>query len=70
MSATMPSRPALQARRHSLNGDTVLELQGRLDSSLTAELREEALSLIEPGCRLVLDLSELVEMSPTGVRSC
>jgi len=68
MSATMSGERALQVRRRSSEGDTVLELQGKLDSSLSAELREEALSLIEPGCRLVLDLAELKEISPTGVR--
>jgi glycogen operon protein len=64
----MVRQPALQVRRHDADGDIVLELQGKLDSSLPAELREEALAIIKPGCRLVLDLSELKEISPTGVR--
>ena len=68
MPATVLPQPALQVSRQNLDGDTILELQGKLDSSLTAELREEALSLVEPGCRLVLDLSEPGEISPTGVR--
>src|SRR5262245_54859632 len=68
MTATAIAPPALQVRRQNLDGDTVLQLEGKLDSSLTAELREEALSLIKPGCRLVLDHSGLTEVSPTGVR--
>ena len=68
MPATATRQPALQVRRRNSGSDIILELEGKLDSSLPAELREEALSLIEPGCRLVLDLSELKEISPTGVR--
>src|SRR5262245_22285827 len=66
--ATKTREPALSVRRRDSNGDTILELEGKLDSSLPAELREEALSLVAPGCRLVLDLSGLKEISPTGVR--
>src|SRR5262245_62943673 len=68
MPATMTRQPALQVRRQKSGGDIIIELQGKLDSSLPAELREEALSLVAPGCRLVLDLSGLKEISPTGVR--
>src|SRR5580704_5115525 len=72
MPATLIPQPipqsALQARRRNLDGDTIIELQGKLDSSLTPELREEALSLIGPGRHLVLDLAGLTDVSPTGVR--
>src|SRR5690348_6369135 len=68
MAPTVIPQSALQVRRRKVDGDTIIELQGKLDSSLSAQLREEALALIEPGCRLVLDLSELKEVSPTGVR--
>ena len=68
MPGTMNRRPALQVRRSNSEGDTIIELQGKLDSSLSAELREEALSLVKPGCRLILDLAGLEDISPTGVR--
>src|SRR5262245_30857409 len=68
MPATMIRPPALTVRRRSSDGDTILELQGKLDSSLSPELREEAIALAQPGCRLVLDLSWLEYISPTGVR--
>ena len=68
MPATMTRQPALQVRRQKTDGDTIIELQGKLDSSLSAELREEAISLAQPGCRLILDLSKLEDISPTGVR--
>src|SRR5262249_21729046 len=68
MSATVLPQPALKARRQNLDGDTIVELRGTLDSSLTAEFREEALSVIKPGCHLVLDLAGLTDVSPTGVR--
>jgi glycogen operon protein len=60
--------PALQVRRRNVNGEIIIELEGKLDSSVTAELREEAISLVGPNCHLVLDLSGLKEISPTGVR--
>ena len=68
MPATMIHQPALQVRRRMSDGDTIIEFEGKLDSSLPAALREEALSLVGPCCRLVLDLTELKEISPTGVR--
>src|SRR5262245_28237134 len=68
MPATMTRQPALSVRRQKSGGDIIIELQGKLDSSLPPELREEAIALAQPGCRLVLDLSELKEISPTGVR--
>jgi glycogen operon protein len=68
MPATVTRQPALRVRRRTSGGDTILELQGKLDSSLSAEIREEALALAQPGCRLVLDLSGLEDVSPTGVR--
>src|SRR6478752_5481315 len=68
MPATATRQPALKVRRQTTNGDTIIELEGKLDSSLPAELREEAISLAQPGCRLVLDLTGLKDISPTGVR--
>ena len=69
MNTPMTHQPVLQVRRRTSDGDTIIELEGKLDSSLPAELREEALSLVEPGCRLVLDLTELKEISPTLTRA-
>jgi anti-anti-sigma factor len=58
----------LQVRRRDADGDIILELEGKLDTSLPAELREEGLAHIQPGCRLILDLAKIKEISPTGVR--
>src|SRR5262245_18233068 len=66
--ATTVRHPALQVTRRTATGDTVIELKGKLDSSLPAQVREEAIALAQPGCRLVLDLSGLEHTSPTGVR--
>ena len=68
MPATMTREPALQTRRRTSAGDTIIELTGKLDSSLSTELREEAITLVQPGCRLVLDLTGLEDISPTGIR--
>ena len=68
----MPCQLPLSAKvpfgAENVDGDTIIEIEGTLDSSLADELRQEAISLIRPGCRLVLDLSGLDEVSPTGVR--
>src|SRR5262249_41583232 len=48
--------------------DTVIELSGKLCSTVSAQTREKVLSLIEPGCRVVLDLSKLTEVSGCGAR--
>src|SRR4029434_7566528 len=66
--ATTARQPALQVNRRTSGGDTVIELKGKLDSSLSAQVRAEAIALAQPGCRLVLDLSGLEDISPTGVR--
>src|SRR5262245_61099293 len=47
---------------------TVVELVGTLDSSLPTETRQRILSLIKPGCRVVVDLSRLSQLSGTGLR--
>lgn len=48
--------------------DTVVEFHGKLDSSLSQADRERVLSVVKPGCRLVLDGSRLSEISSAGVR--
>jgi isoamylase len=47
---------------------TVIQLVGTLDSSLPTETRQHILSLIKPGCRVVVDLSRLSHLSGTGLR--
>ncbi len=47
---------------------TRVELIGRLGSSLPAEVRNEVLSLVKPGCQMVLDLSRLRTVSGQGLR--
>jgi glycogen operon protein len=48
--------------------DTVVEFHGKLDSSLPQADRERVLSVVKPGCRLVLDVSRLSEISSAGLR--
>jgi len=48
--------------------DTVVEFHGKLDSSLPQADRERVLSVVKPGCRLVLDISRLSEISSAGLR--
>ena len=46
----------------------VIELSGKLDSSLPAQLREQVLALAQPGCRLCVELSGLTSVSGQGLR--
>jgi glycogen operon protein len=62
----MDSRLAVTQRAE--NSVTRVELAGRLGSSLPAEMREQVLALVKPGCRLVLDLSGLQAVSGHGLR--
>ncbi len=47
---------------------TVVELVSTLDSALPTETRQRILSHIKPGCRVVIDLSRLSQLSGTGLR--
>ena len=52
-----------------VDGDvTRIRLVGTLNGSLPPEVRDRILSLVVPGCRLVLDLSGLTSVSGLGVR--
>jgi isoamylase len=68
MRTSLPTRPDLLVLGQNSEGRSVLKLQGKLDGSIAAEIRDEALSLATPGCQLILDLSEVEEISPTGIR--
>jgi isoamylase len=59
----------LRIRSRTAGADTVLELTGKLNSSLPAEAREQVLSFVKPGCRLVLDVSGLSKVSGEGLRT-
>jgi glycogen operon protein len=48
--------------------DTVVELHGRLDHSLSPEQRDQVLAVARPGCRLVLDFSQIHEVSSAALR--
>jgi hypothetical protein len=41
---------SVQVQIESEGGDTVIKITGKVTSSPTAEVREQVLSLIKPGC--------------------
>jgi isoamylase len=47
---------------------TRLELAGKIDGCVPAEVRERTLSLVKPGRQLVLDLSKVTAVSGQGLR--
>lgn len=68
MAAPMVGTSPSPIRTRTVGADTVIEMSGKLDGILPPESREQVLSLVKPGCRLVLDLSGLSEVSGVGVR--
>ena len=59
---------SLHVERDVEGGTTRIRLVGILNGSLPQELRNRILSLIVPGCHIVLDLSGLTSVSGLGVR--
>lgn len=47
----------------------VVALAGELDGRTTPDVQEKLLPLIEPGCKILLDLSGVVYMSSAGLRT-
>lgn len=47
---------------------TVVEASGDVDGSTAPELQEQVLAVAQPGCRLLLDLSQVSYMSSAGLR--
>lgn len=52
-----------------LVGDTtILEVSGDVDGSTAPDLQEQVLAAASPGCRLLLDMSQVTFMSSAGLR--
>src|SRR5215831_10654706 len=74
----MPSKPitpvkedvksALDIRSRTEGFETILELSGKLDSSLPREIRKKVMAFVKPGCKLVVDLKGVSEVSGQGLR--
>jgi anti-anti-sigma factor len=62
------TRSPLQIQYRGTGPDGVIELSGKLDSSLPPEVRETVRANITPGCHLRLDVSNLTAVSGAGVR--
>ena len=62
------SASPLQIQHRGTGPDGVIELSGKLDSSLPPEVRETVRANITPGCHLRLDVSNLTAVSGAGVR--
>lgn len=48
---------------------TVVALAGELDGRTAPAVQEELMSLTEPGCKILLDLSGVTYMSSAGLRT-
>ena len=75
MSLNYPTEPRsnmvcrnLQIRSRRASATTVIELAGKLNSSIPAATQQSLLAFAEPDCRLVLDLNQLKEVSGVGLR--
>lgn len=47
----------------------VAKLAGEINGATTPELQEQLLPLIQPGCKVVLDLHDVTYMSSAGLRT-
>ncbi len=47
---------------------TIVELSGNLDANTVPKVQDEIMSLVTPGCRLVLDMTECEYVSSSGLR--
>ena len=52
----------------TLDGATVVAVDGEIDANTAPEAQEKILPLASPGCRLVLDLTNVPYMSSAGLR--
>jgi anti-sigma B factor antagonist len=52
----------------TLDGATVVTVHGEIDANTAPEAQERILPLASPGCRLVLDLTDVPYMSSAGLR--
>ena len=52
----------------SLKGVTVVSLDGEVDGKTAPEVQEKILPLLEPGSKVLLDMSKVTYMSSAGLR--
>jgi anti-sigma B factor antagonist len=52
----------------TLDGATVVTVNGEIDANTAPEAQEKILPLASPGCRLVLDMTNVPYMSSAGLR--
>lgn len=50
------------------NGAVIVKIAGNLDSTTSKEAQDKILSLIEPGCHIVFDMSQCPFVSSAGLR--
>ena len=58
----------VQVRTRSVDGASVIRLEGTLDGSSATSAQAAIGPELQPGCRLVIDLSEVDYMSRAGLR--
>jgi len=52
----------------SLDGATIITVDGEIDANTAPEAQDKILPLASPGCRLVLNLTNVPYMSSAGLR--
>jgi glycogen operon protein len=60
--------PSPEIRIKSEGPDTIVEMVGKLTGAVSADIRERVLALIKPGCRLIVDMSGVSEVSGSAMR--
>lgn len=60
--------PSPEIRIKSEGPSTVIEMAGKLTGVVPADIREQVLALIKPGCRLIFDVSGVSGFSGVAIR--
>jgi anti-sigma B factor antagonist len=58
----------MEIRTKTLQQITVVELSGELDETTSPGAQAEIIALVQPGCKIILDMTEVTYMSSAGFR--
>jgi anti-anti-sigma factor len=50
------------------NGIKIAEIAGKMDSSTAPDIQNQIMEVVEPGCKLVLEMSKCTFVSSAGLR--
>ena len=58
----------MEIKVKTIEGITVVEITGDIDGKTAPQVQEETSPLIQPGCKIILDMANVDYMSSAGLR--